>query len=135
MAKEKKASAKCCKSKCASAPAPAAAPAPAVSEVVKPLTKTQMLQALSESVGLSRKDVTAVVEGLSELIKTELSKGDNASFTLPGLIKIEKQFVPAREGQKHVPDPFHPGSFIDRPAKEEHYKIKVKALKALKDMA
>ena len=100
---------------------------------VKPLTKTQMIQALADSTSLSRKDVAAVVAQLGELIKVELAKGDKASFTLPGLIKIEKQFVPAKEGQKNVPDPFHPGKTIDRPAKPAHYKIKVKALKALKD--
>ncbi|MBP5620756.1 MAG: HU family DNA-binding protein [Thermoguttaceae bacterium] len=117
MAKEKKA-AKCAKD-CA----------------CKPLTKTQMIQALAEKTSLSKKDVSAVVDQLGELIKSELGKGTKASFTLPGLIKIEKQFVPAKEGQKNVPDPFHPGKTIDRPAKPEHYKIKVKALKALKDMA
>ena len=41
----------------------------------------------------------------------------------------------AKPAQKHVPDPFHKGKFVDRPAKEAHYKIKVKALKGLKDMA
>lgn len=104
-------------------------------DAVKPLTKTQMIQALAEATGLAKKDVTAVVDQLSELIKVELAKGDKASFTLPGLIKIEKQFVEAKPAQKNVPDPFHPGKTIDRPAKDAHYKIKVKALKALKDMA
>ncbi len=102
---------------------------------VKPLTKTQMIQALADSTSLSRKDVAAVVAQLGELIKVELAKGDKASFTLPGLIKIEKQYVAAKPAQKHVPDPFNKGKFVDRPAKEAHYKIKVKALKGLKDMA
>ncbi len=104
-------------------------------ETVKPLTKTQMIQALAEKTGVSKKDVSAVVDQLGALIGEELAKGDKASFTLPGLIKIEKQYVEAKPGQKNVPDPFHPGKFIDRPAKEAHYKIKVKALKGLKDMA
>ena len=64
-----------------------------------------------------------------------MGAGDDATFTLPGLIKIEKQHVAAKPGQKNVPDPFHPGKTIDRPARPAHYKIKVKALKALKDMA
>lgn len=124
MAKEKKAAAKatkeCACQKC---------------DAVKPLTKTQMIQALADATQLSKKDVGAVIDQLSELIKAELAKGDKASFTLPGLIKVEKQYVEAKPGQKNVPDPFHPGKFIDRPAKEAHYKIKVKALKGLKDMA
>ena len=104
-------------------------------DACKPLTKTQMIQALVESTSLAKKDVSAVIDALAGLIKSELAKGDKAIFQLPGLVKIEKQHVPAKEGQKNVPDPFHPGKFIDRPAKPEHYKIKVKALKALKDMA
>lgn len=120
MAKEKKADASKACQKC---------------DAVKPLTKTQMIQALAETTGLAKKDVSAVVEQLSELIKVELAKGDKASFTLPGLIKIEKQFVEAKPAQKNVPDPFHPGKTIDRPAKEAHFKVKVKALKGLKDMA
>ncbi len=132
MAKEKKTSAKAatkaapakeCK-KCAAKPAP-----------FKQLTKTEIVAQLSEKTGLTRKDVGAVVDQLTVVIKEELAKGDNACFTLPGLVKVEKQFVEAKPGQKNVPDPFHPGKTIDRPAKEAHYKIKVKALKALKDMA
>ena len=125
MAKEKKTA-----SKAKAAPAKCAK-----CEAYKPLTKTQILQALSEATKLNRKDVDSVLVQLSALIAKSLAEGANASFTLPGLIKIEKQFVPAKEGQKGVPDPFHPGKTIDRPAKPEHYKIKVKALKALKDMA
>ena len=120
MAKDKKA-----------APKKAAAKA----EAYKPLTKTQILQALAEKTKLNRKDVALVLDELAGIIADSLKQGEKASFTLPGLIKIEKQFVPAKEGQKNVPDPFHPGKTIDRPAKPEHYKIKVKALKALKDMA
>lgn len=123
MAKEKKApakAAKCEAKKCAA---------------FKPLTKTQLIQALAEATELNKKQVGAVVEQLSEIIKAELAKGNNASFILPGLVKVEKQYVAARPAQKNVPDPFHPGKFTDRPAKPEHYKIKVKALKGLKDMA
>lgn len=100
----------------------------------KPLTKTQLIQALAEATGLSKKDVTSVVEQLSVLIKIELDKGDKTSFTLPGLLKIEKQYVPAKPAQTNVPDPFHPGKTVDRPAKEARYKIKLRALKGLKEM-
>lgn len=107
----------------------------AKTEDYKPLTKTEILQKLAEKTELNRKQVAAVLDELSVIIFDSLSQGEKASFTLPGLIKIEKQFVAAKEGQKNVPDPFHPGKTIDRPAKPAHYKIKVKALKALKDMA
>jgi nucleoid DNA-binding protein len=103
-----------------------------VDEKVKPLTKTQIIAQLAETSGLSKKDVSAVVDGIGALIQSSLAEAD--SFTLPGLVKIEKQWVPEKPGQENVPDPFHPGQTTNRPAKPAHWKIKVKALKALKDM-
>ena len=41
--------------------------------------------------------------------------------------------VPARQAQTGVPNPFKPGELMDRPAKPACYKIKVRALKTLKD--
>ena len=103
-----------------------------VDEKAKPLTKTQIIAQLAEASELSKKDVSAVFDQLGALIQASLAETD--SFTLPGLVKIEKQFVPEKPGQDNVPDPFHPGQTINRPAKPAHWKIKVKALKALKDM-
>lgn len=117
---------------------PAAKPAAkktAKAEPFKALTKTEIIQAIAEATSLAKKDVAAVLDNLSAVIAKSMSAGDDATFTLPGLIKIEKQHVAAKPGQKNVPDPFHPGKTIDRPARPAHYKIKVKALKALKDMA
>ena len=127
MAKEKKTCAK-------AAPAKTACKC-CKAEAFKPLTKTQIVTEIAEATGVAKKDVNAVIDNLSVVIANSLAAGNDASFTLPGLIKIEKQYVAAKEGQKNVPDPFHPGKTIDRPARPEHYKIKVKALKALKDMA
>jgi hypothetical protein len=49
-------------------------------------------------------------------------------------VKIEKKKVPARPAQKNVPNPFKPGETMDRPAKPASVKVKVRALKNLKDM-
>lgn len=103
-----------------------------VDEKAKPLTKTQIIAQLAENAGLNKKDVSAVIDQLSALIQSSLAQTD--SFTLPGLVKIEKQWVPEKPGQENVPDPFHPGQTTNRPAKPAHWKVKVKALKALKDM-
>lgn len=103
-----------------------------VDEKAKPLTKTQIIAQLAENAGLNKKDVSAVIDQLSALIQTSLAEAD--SFTLPGLVKIEKQWVPEKPGQENVPDPFHPGKTMNREAKPAHWKIKVKPLKALKDM-
>ena len=56
-------------------------------------------------------------------------------IAIPGLVKIEKKRIPARAAQKGVPNPFKPGELMDRPAKPACNKVKVRALKMLKDMA
>ena len=43
--------------------------------------------------------------------------------------------VPARKAQKGVPNPFKPGELMDRAAKPAYNKVKVRALKLLKEMA
>lgn len=101
----------------------------------KPLTKTQIIAEIAESTGLGKKDVGKVMDALGALIETSLSSKGAGSFTLPGLVKIEKKKVPAQPAKKNVPNPFKPGEFRDIPAKPAHNKVKVKALKALKDMA
>jgi len=101
----------------------------------KPLTKTQIIAEVAESTGLAKKDVVKVMDSLTEVIKDSLSSKGAGSFTLPGLIKIEKKKVAAQPAKKNVPNPFKPGEVRDIPAKPAHNKIKVKALKALKDMA
>ena len=99
----------------------------------KPLTKTQIIAEIAEKTQLSKKDVTAVVEALGEEIKNSLGKKGAGSFTLPGLLKVEKQFVKAKPAKKNVTNPLT-GQLYDRPAKPAHYRVKVKALKALKEM-
>jgi hypothetical protein len=42
---------------------------------------------------------------------------------------------PNRTAQKGVPNPFKPGELMDRAAKPAYNKVKVRALKLLKDMA
>ena len=104
-------------------------------KAAKPLTKSQVLANIAETAGLSKKEVAAVFDALSEEIKKNIAgnKGPGA-FVLPGLVKIEKKRLPAQPAQKNVPNPFRPGELMDRPAKPARNKIKVRPLKNLKDM-
>ena len=97
-------------------------------------TKTEILNNIAEGTDLSKKDVTAVLEALSEEIRKALSSRGPGVFAIPGLIKIEKKKVPARPARKDVPNPFKPGELMDVAAKPASVKIKVRALKNLKDM-
>jgi nucleoid DNA-binding protein len=100
----------------------------------KPMTKSELLTAISNDTELTRKDVGAVLESLSTHIGKSLGRRGPGSFTIPGLVKIEKKKVPARKARKGVPNPFKPGELMDIAARPASTKVKVRALKNLKDM-
>jgi nucleoid DNA-binding protein len=101
----------------------------------KPLTKNELLANIAAATELSKNQVAAVLEALGDQIKTSLSNKGAGAITVPGLLKIEKKKVQARKAEKGVPNPFKPGELMDRAAKPAYNKVKVRALKLLKDMA
>lgn len=100
----------------------------------KPMTKSELLNAISMDTDLTRKDVNAVLESLGAQISKSLGRRGVGAFTLPGLVKIEKKKVPARKARKGVPNPFKPGELMDIAAKPASTKVKVRPLKNLKSM-
>jgi len=99
------------------------------------LTKTALLNAIATDTELTRKQVNDVLEALSDQVSKAMSHNGPGTFTLPGLVKIEKKQVPARPARHAVPNPFKPGEVMDVAAKPASTKIKVRPLKNLKDMA
>jgi len=99
----------------------------------KPLTKTEIMRSISETTGLQKKDVVAVMESLTDEIQKALKGNGIGVFSIPGLVKIEKRKVPARPAQKGVKNPFT-GELQDRPSKPASVKVRVRALKNLKAM-
>jgi nucleoid DNA-binding protein len=97
----------------------------------KPPTKTQVLSNIADATGLAKKDVAAVLEALEKEIKKNLGSRGAGVFTLPGLVKIEKKKVPAKPARKNV---MVLGQLRDIPAKPATVKVRVRALKNLKDM-
>ena len=100
----------------------------------KPLTKTELLNNISEETGLKRADVASVLVSLEGSIKRSLGRSGCGKFVLPGLMKVEKVKVPARKARNGVPNPFKPGELMDVKAKPATSKIKVRPLKNLKSM-
>ncbi len=100
----------------------------------KPMTKSELLNAISNETNLNRREVSAVLDALSAQISKSLGRRGAGAFTLPGLVKIEKKMVPARPARKGVPNPFKPGELMDVAARPATTKVKVRALKNLKDM-
>ena len=101
--------------------------------VKKAPTKTEILQNIASATDLSKKQVAAVFEALTEEIRKNLGPRGAGAFALPGLLKIEKKKVPARAAQKNVRNPFT-GEWGDRAAKPAYNKVKIRALRSLKDM-
>jgi len=97
----------------------------------KPTTKSEVLSYIAEQTDLSKKDVGAVFEALSDIIDRDLNKGPGI-FTVPGLMKIKvvrKPAVPARKGI----NPFT-GEETMFKAKPARNVVKITPLKGLKDM-
>jgi nucleoid DNA-binding protein len=99
----------------------------------KPATKSEIVAAVAQATDLSRKQVTSVFEALACQIKSAVGKKGPGVFALPGLMKImvvQKPATPARRGI----NPFtkQEQMFAAKPARKV---VKVRPLKALKDMA
>ena len=110
------------------------APARKTSAIQEKYTKTAILNDISESTGISKKQVGQVLDGLGEIIERHLKKRGVGEFTLPGLLKIKTVKKPARKARKGVPNPFRPGEVMDIAAKPASTKVKVLPLKGLKEL-
>jgi nucleoid DNA-binding protein len=100
----------------------------------KPLTKTELITNLATATELSKKQIIAVMESLASEIQKALSNKGAGLITIPGLLKIEKKHVPAKAAQKNVLNRFT-GEYRDVPAKPASSKVKLRALKTLKEWA
>jgi nucleoid DNA-binding protein len=96
-------------------------------------TKTEILQSIATATDLTKKQVAAVLEALTEEVRKALSSRGAGIFPLLGLVKIEKKKIPARPAQKNVMNPFTK-QLQDRPAKPAYTKPKVRMLRSLKEM-
>lgn len=110
------------------------APAKRVATIKEPMTKSAIMGAIAEDTELTRKEVAAVFDSLATIINGHIRKNGAGSFTLPGLLKIVTQRVPARKAKKNVPNPFRPGETMDVAARPAFTRVKVRPLKKLKDM-
>ncbi|MFN0196881.1 MAG: HU family DNA-binding protein [Planctomycetaceae bacterium] len=98
------------------------------------MSKTEILASLAESSGLSKKEVGAVLDGLAGLIGKNIGKKGPGLFNVPGLMKIQVIRKPATKATMRA-NPFKPGEMMQVAAKPARNVVKVRALKALKDMA
>lgn len=95
-------------------------------------SKSEMLNAIAESTQLSRKQVSAVFDSLSEVIRNDLGKKGPQLVTVPGLMKISVVRKPATKERKGI-NPFT-GEETTFKAKPARNVVKIRALKGLKAM-
>ncbi|MDP2762972.1 MAG: HU family DNA-binding protein [Enterobacteriaceae bacterium] len=96
------------------------------------LNKQKLLQYISKNTMLSKKNVNSVLNELSNVIKEHIKIDGPQKFILPGIFKITVKTVPAQKEKLGI-NPFtkKQTKFEARP---ESKKVKIKALKKLKDM-
>lgn len=115
----------------AAKPAKTASAAPAIKPVKERLTKASLIARLAQEAGVEPKAVKAVLTALDATILGAVSKKGVGEFTLPGLLKIGLQQIPAKK-KRFGKNPFT-GEEQWFPAKPASTKIKTRALKKLKD--
>jgi len=96
-------------------------------------TKSQLLSTISEATDVARKDVSAVMDCISDIVGSHIKPRGAGEFTLPGLLKIKVIRKPATKARKGI-NPFTGEETVFK-AKPARNVVKIKALKRLKDMA
>ncbi|MDP9175961.1 MAG: HU family DNA-binding protein [Planctomycetota bacterium] len=100
---------------------------------VKPASKSEIIANIAAATELSRKQVSSVFDSLSEEIKGAVGKKGPGVFAVPGLLKITVIQKPATKARKGI-NPFTKEEVMFK-AKPARKVVKVRPLKALKDMA
>jgi nucleoid DNA-binding protein len=104
-----------------------------MANAAKPASKSEVITRIAESTELSRKQVASVFDALSQQIGSAVGKKGPGVFAVPGLMKITVIQKPATKARKGI-NPFTKEEVMFK-AKPARKVIKVRPLKALKDMA
>ena len=98
----------------------------------KAATKTEVYAALAAKTGLTKKEIGAVLDAVSEFIKSQIGKKGPGLFQLPGLLKIKRHLKPAQAARMgRNPKTGEEMMIAAKPARTV---VKVLALKNLKEM-
>ena len=103
-----------------------------ITAVKKPMSKSAIINELTQNTQLNKKQVSSVLDELTILIERHIKKRSPGQFTLPGLMKIEVKKKPAtkkREGRNP-----RTGEKMIIKAKPAHKVVRIKPLKRMKDM-
>ena len=93
--------------------------------------KSQIINSLAESTGLSKKEVSSVLDEFGTLIERHIKNHAAGEFVLPGMFKIQAVKKPAVKARKGI-NPFT-GKETTFKAKPASTTVKIRPLKKLKD--
>ncbi len=112
--------------------APVAAPKMKMTAAAKPRTKAEIMGLLADHAGVSKKEVAAVFDGITQIMEKDLAKRGPGAVNLGGLMKVTVQRKPATKARKGI-NPFtkEPTIFKAKPARNV---VKVRPMKAMKDL-
>jgi nucleoid DNA-binding protein len=98
----------------------------------KPMTKTEMIAALAELTGLTKKQVASLFDELAKLVEKELGEEGAGIFNVSNLLKIKVVRKPATSERKGI-NPFTKEEtvFKAKPAKNV---VKLVPLRGLKEL-
>ncbi|MCP4544965.1 MAG: integration host factor [bacterium] len=111
--------------------APKKATAKKVALPAKPPTKTEVYRTIADKTGMTRKQVVEVCDELTTIMVKSVKKHGN--FSMLGLMKMTLVKKPAVRGGKLVRNPFT-GEMVKQKAKPASRTVRVRPLKAIKDM-
>jgi nucleoid DNA-binding protein len=95
-------------------------------------TKSQILGDIAEVTGLTKKQISEVMDALASQAQCHLNKKGSGEFTIPSIgIKLRRVIKPARKARKGI-NPFT-GEEIMIKAKPATTSVRATPLKALKD--
>ena len=110
--------------------APVKKAAPAIKDK---MTKSQITASLADSTGLTKKQVSAVMDEFHTLIERSIKERSVGEFTIPGIMKITTVKKPARKARKGI-NPFTGEETVFK-AKPASTAVKIRPLKKLKEFA
>ena len=122
---------KIAKKKASKKSAAKAAPVKKLTSIQAKQTKTQVIAAIADDTGLSKKEVAAVFSNLGELIQRHMQARGSGEFTIPDAgVKIRRVIKPARKARMGR-NPFT-GEEIKIAAKPKSKAVKCSPLASLK---
>ncbi len=113
--------------------AAAKAPAKKATALRNKMSKAAILTHLATETGLTRRQVGSVMDELEVLIERHIKKRAVGEFSLPGLLKIRSVKRPA--AKKRMGRNPATGEEIEIPARPATTRVRITALKRLKEMA